>query len=73
MFKNSTFWHQKDRDFSLSSGVYTMSELDASNDTERSNKIEILISPQKLLALIHMTLDLVSIIVPKIKIGVFYP
>ena len=49
-----------------------MSELDASNDTERSNKIEILISTPKT-ALIHMTLDLVSIIVPKIKIGVFYP
>ena len=44
MFKNSAFWQKKVRDFSFNSGVYLMCELEASNNTERSNKIETLIS-----------------------------
>ena len=42
MFKNSAFWQKKVRDFSFNSGVYLMCELEASNNTERSNKIETL-------------------------------
>ena len=43
MFKNSTFWQSKLRYFLFSSGVYIMCEFDASNNMERSNKIEILV------------------------------
>jgi len=42
MFKNSAFWQKKVRDFSFNSGVYLMCELEASNNTECSNKIETL-------------------------------
>ena len=42
MFRNSAFWQKKVRDFSFNSGVYLMCELEASNNTERSNKIETL-------------------------------
>ena len=43
MFKNSAFWQKKVRDFSFNLGVYLMCELEASNNTESSNKIETLI------------------------------
>ena len=41
--KNSAFCPKKVRNFSFNSGVYLMCELDASNKTERSNKIETLV------------------------------
>ena len=46
MFKNSAFWQKKVRDFSFNSGVYLMCELEASNNTERSNKIITLVDRQ---------------------------